>query len=117
MIHRFNDAFDYIYPRVLSIPHQHIIFKNQFLAALIEQPVLIYVAVESDQISKFREADRGVKRIRWMLQRAPTLAGVKFGKTGSEEAERRLAVIGGMIGACINRINSEKADREGRNKQ
>lgn len=117
MIHRFNDAFDYIYPRVLSIPYQHIVFKNQFIEALIEQPGLIYVAVESDQISKFREADRGMKRIRWMLQRASTLEGVKFGKTGPEEAERRLYAVGGMINACMNRINSEKADREDRKRQ
>jgi len=117
MIHRFNDAFDYIYPRVLSMPHQHIIFKNRFLDALIEQPVLIYVAVESDQISKYREADRGMKRIRWLLQRAPTLAGVKFGQTGTEEAERLLAKLGGMIGSAISRINSEKSEREDRKRQ
>lgn len=116
MIHRFNDAFDYIYPRVLSMPHQHIIFKNRFLDALIEQPVLIYVAVESDQISKYREADRGMKRIRWLLQRAPTLAGVKFGQTGTEEAERLLAKLGGMIGSSINRLN-EKAERSEKRKQ
>lgn len=116
MIHRFNDAFDYIYPRVLSMPHQHIIFKNRFLDALIEQPVLIYVAVESDQISKYREADRGMKRIRWMLKRAPTLAGVKFGQTGTEEAERLLAKLGGMIGSSINRLN-EKAERSEKRKQ
>lgn len=117
MIHRFNDAFDYIYPRVLSIPYQHIMFKNAFLTALIDQPVLIYTAVESDQISKYREADKNMKRIRWLMRRSTELLGVRFGKKGMEEAERRLAAVGGMIQSAMNRINSEKAIREGRNKQ
>jgi len=113
MIQRFNEAFDYLYPRVISMPHQHIAFKTEFLTALIRQPALIYTAVESDQISKYREADRGMKNIKWMLHRAATLLGVKFGKTGLEEAERRVFAIAGMIGAGIKRIK----EREERNKR
>ena len=111
MIHRYNDAFDYIYPRVISIPHQHIVFKNEFIAALIRQPLLIYTSVESDQISKYREADRGMKTIRWMLRKATTLLAVRFGRSGAEEAERRLYAIGGMINAGMKRIN-EKGDQK-----
>lgn len=116
MIHRYNDVFDYLYPRVLSIPHMHIIFKNDFITALNRQPMLIYTAVETDQISKYREADRGMKLIRWMLQKAATLSGVKLGQNGTAEAERRVFVVGAMIGSCINRLN-EKAERSEKRKQ
>ncbi len=112
MIHRYNDVFDYLYPRVLSIPHQHIIFKNDFITALNRQPILIYTAVESDQISKYREADRGMKYIRWMLRKASALTGVKLGKSGPEEAERRLYAVGGMINAAIKRLEQPKGDQK-----
>lgn len=92
------------------MPNKHQIFKNMFMSILIKQPNLFYTAGVSGQISKLREADKGLAYIRWMMRTATLELGAKFGQQGIAEAERRIYVVGGMLNAWMKNIERHKDD-------
>lgn len=116
IVKRYDEVFSYLYPRILSMHNKHHIFKELFFTALTKQPELFYTAGISGQISKLREADKGLAYIRWMLRTATIELGAKFGMAGIEEAERRIYIVGSMLNAWMKNIERHKDAIKG-NKQ
>lgn len=115
---RWEEAYDYIYPRIASLPNRHE-SKREYIEWLLNDMVrLLYEAGKLNQISKVRIADGHLGAIRWHLKKLYGLPGVKLGESAPVQFERLLAQVGGILNAWQSKLIDKKDDRlPGRSKQ
>ncbi len=114
---RWEDAYDYIYPRILSLPNRYD-DKREYILWLINEMVrLLYDAGKSNQISKVRIADGHLATIRWHLKKLYGLSGVKLGESAPVQFERLIGQVGGILnswGASLTEKKDGKKPEEQR---
>ena len=105
---RWEDAYDYIYPRVMSLPNRYESKRKYILWLLDDMIELLYAAGKLNQISRVRIADGRLAAIRWHLKKLYDLPGVKLGESAPVQFERLISQVGGILNSWGSSLTEKK---------
>lgn len=101
IVQKYEVFLAYAYPIAQNLPRRHGVAKEMFIRDMLAQVDLFIVAGKSNQVSRLREADAGLARLRFWLRflSSPTcgILTQQQHRTGSV----MLAEVGRLLGAWL----------------
>lgn len=104
VIERYDQAVNYLYPIIQSMPRAHGKFRDRLLEALVSTPGDMYAATKSNQVSRVYAVDARLAELRWLLRFAVHPKRKLITPHQQEVAAIHLAEVGKMVGAWAVRL-------------
>lgn len=111
IVQTYDAYVEYVEPITHTMPRRYSRMRDAYLDVMWRVPEQLYVAAMSDQVSHVHKADAMLATLRWFMRRMTHPKRKMLTPHQQQVAEAKLAEVGGMIHAWLERKGATRKPR------